>query len=112
MLSFSSVLHRSELLAATPEIREQLCLLYTDLISLVVDVSIRFYKAVNGKSHQFAKIPANVIGMTSSSVSLDIFEVFSDTIETCRTRQKMVVELIWTAQIESEKLEDGEGMSV
>lgn len=47
-MSFSSVLHRSELLAATPEIREQLCLLYTDLISLVVDVSVRFYKTANG----------------------------------------------------------------
>lgn len=48
-LSFSSVLRRSELLAATTEIREQLCLLYTDLISLVVDVSVRFYKTVNGR---------------------------------------------------------------
>lgn len=47
-LSFSTVLRRSELLAATAEIREQLCLLYTDLISLVVDVSIRFYKTANG----------------------------------------------------------------
>ena len=47
-LSFSKVLHRSELLAATSEVREQLCLLYTDLLSLVVDVSIRFYKTVNG----------------------------------------------------------------
>lgn len=47
-LSFSSVLRRSELLAATAEIREQLCLLYTDLISLVVDVSIKFYKTANG----------------------------------------------------------------
>lgn len=46
--SFSSVLHRSELLAATPEIQEQLCLLYTDLLSLVVDVAIKFYKTVNG----------------------------------------------------------------
>jgi hypothetical protein len=49
-LSFSSVLRRSELLAATPEIREQLCLLFTDLLTLVVDVSIKFYKTVNGKS--------------------------------------------------------------
>jgi hypothetical protein len=48
-MAFSSVLHRSDLLAATSEIREQLCLLYTDLISLVVDVAIRFYKTVNGK---------------------------------------------------------------
>jgi hypothetical protein len=48
-MSFSSVLHRSELLAATSEIREQLCMLYTDLLSLVVDVAIRFYKTVNGE---------------------------------------------------------------
>jgi hypothetical protein len=47
-MSFSSVLHRSELLAATSEIREQLCMLYTDLLSLVVDVSISFYKTVHG----------------------------------------------------------------
>jgi hypothetical protein len=61
VLSFSSVLHRSELLVATPKICEQLCLLYTDLISLVVDVAIRFYKAVNGRFLHFAKIPAKSI---------------------------------------------------
>lgn len=48
-MSFSSVLHRSELLSATPEIREQLCMLYTDLLSLVVDVAVRFYKSVHGE---------------------------------------------------------------
>lgn len=48
-MSFASVLQRSELLAATPEIRENLCLLYTDLISLVVNVGIKFYKTVNGE---------------------------------------------------------------
>jgi hypothetical protein len=49
-MSFSSVLHRSELLAATSEIREQLCMLYTDLLSLVVDVAVKFYKTVHGES--------------------------------------------------------------
>jgi hypothetical protein len=49
-ISFSSVLHRSELLAATSEIREQLCMLYTDLLSLVVDVAVKFYKTVHGES--------------------------------------------------------------
>lgn len=48
-MSFSSVLHRSELLSVSPDVREQLCLLYTDLLSLVVDVAIRFYKTVNGE---------------------------------------------------------------
>ncbi|XPS69175.1 hypothetical protein M3J09_001452 [Ascochyta lentis] len=97
-LSFSSVLRRSELLAATAEIREQLCLLYTDLISLVVDVSIRFYKTVNG--------------MSSGSASLDIFELFGETIEGFRTRQDSVIELIWESQIENEDFEDGEALDV
>lgn len=48
-MSFQSVLRRSELLVATSEIREQLCHLYTDLIALVVDVAIKFYKTANGE---------------------------------------------------------------
>ncbi|ORX97905.1 hypothetical protein BCR34DRAFT_628497 [Clohesyomyces aquaticus] len=68
---------RSELLAATSKIREQLCLLYTDLLSFVVDVATKFYKTVNGTE-----------GMTSVSVSFDIFEIFDDTIDTFQTRQE------------------------
>ncbi|KAF2036681.1 hypothetical protein EK21DRAFT_105994 [Setomelanomma holmii] len=97
-MSFSSVLHRSELLSATSEVREQLCLLYTDLLSLVVDVAIRFYKTVNG--------------MTSGSVSLDIFELFGDTIEIFRTRQNAVIEIIWDSQIDNEEFEEGEALDV
>jgi hypothetical protein len=97
-MSFSSVLRRSELLAATPEIREQLCLLYTDLLSLVVDVAIKFYKTVNG--------------MISGHVSLDIFQLFGETIETFRTRQNSVIELVWDSQIENENFEEGEALGV
>jgi hypothetical protein len=97
-LSFSSALQRSELLAGTSEIREQLCLLYTDLLSLVVDVSIRFYKTANG--------------MTSGSVTLDIFDIFGDTIETFRTRRDTVVELIWQHQIEKDEVEEDEVVDV
>ncbi|KAF2715445.1 NACHT domain-containing protein [Pleomassaria siparia CBS 279.74] len=97
-MSFSSVLRRSELLAATPEIREQLCLLYTDLLSLVVDVAVRFYKTVNG--------------MTSGHVSLDIFELFGDTIDSFRTRQNSVIDLVWDSQIENESFEEGEALGV
>ncbi|KAF1945315.1 NACHT domain-containing protein [Clathrospora elynae] len=97
-MSFSSVLHRSELLSASSEIREQICLLYTDLISLVTDVAIKFYKTANG--------------MTSGSASLDIFELFGETIETFRTRQNTVIELIWESQIENEDFEEGEALEV
>ncbi|EMD68013.1 hypothetical protein COCSADRAFT_156478 [Bipolaris sorokiniana ND90Pr] len=97
-MSFHSVLHRSELLAASPEIREQICLLYADLISLVVDVGIQFYYAAKG--------------MSSNSTSLDIFEQFGDTIESFRTRQNTVIELIWQSQIENEVFEEGESIDV
>ncbi|EFQ95319.1 hypothetical protein PTT_06770 [Pyrenophora teres f. teres 0-1] len=97
-MSFHSVLHRSELLAASSEIREQICLLYTDLIALVVDVAVKFYKTVKG--------------MTPGSTSLDIFELFGETIETFRTRQNTVIELIWQSQIENEDFEEGEALDV
>ncbi|KAL5118848.1 hypothetical protein ACEQ8H_003170 [Pleosporales sp. CAS-2024a] len=97
-MSFSSVLHRSELLSATSEIREQLCMLYTDLLSLVVDVAVRFYKTVHG--------------MTAGSVSLDIFELFGETIESFRTRQNSVIELIWDSQIENGEFEEDEALDV
>lgn len=47
--------------------------------------------------------------MTSGSVSLDIFEVFGETIESFRSRQDTVVELIWGYQIEKEELNEREG---
>ncbi|KAF2261879.1 hypothetical protein CC78DRAFT_469263 [Lojkania enalia] len=97
-LSFSSLLHRSEILAATSEIREQLCLMYTDMLSLVVDVAIRFYKTVKG--------------MTTSFVSLDIFDVFGDTIDAFRSRQTNITELIWSYQIENEGLDASEVLDV
>ncbi|CAN9103516.1 unnamed protein product [Alternaria alternata] len=97
-MSFQSVLHRSELLNASSEITEQICLLYTDLITLVVDVAIKFYKTVKG--------------MTPGSTTLDIFELFGETIETFRTRQNNVVELIWQSQIEKGHFEDEEAIDV
>ncbi|KAI4660911.1 uncharacterized protein J4E79_005479 [Alternaria viburni] len=98
-MSFQSVLHRSELLTSgSSEIREQICLLYTDLITLVVDVAIKFYKTVKG--------------MTPGRTTLDIFELFGETIDAFRTRQNTVVELIWQSQIEGGEFEEGEAIDV
>jgi hypothetical protein len=47
--------------------------------------------------------------MTSGSVSLDILELFGESIEAFRTRQDTVIELIWHAQIQGEDFEDSEG---
>jgi hypothetical protein len=114
-MSFSSVLHRSELLAASSEIREQICLLYTDLITLVVDVAVKFYKTVNGMiaptQEQFFAC-TNSSGMTSGSTNLDIYELFGETIEIFRGRQNTVIELIWQSQIENEDFAEGEAIDV
>ena len=46
------------------EIYQQLCMMYTDLLSLVVDVAVRFYKAVHGNAEASADLD-----MVSTSVS-------------------------------------------
>jgi hypothetical protein len=50
--------------------------------------------------------------MSSGRTSLDIFELFGDTIEAFRSRQSTVVELIWHAQIENEDFENEEALDV
>lgn len=70
-------------------------MMYSDLLTLVTDVAIRFYKTVHG--------------MMSSSTSLDMFEVFGDTIDTFRSRRARIVEEIWMYQIENEGFDLEEG---
>lgn len=50
--------------------------------------------------------------MMSQNISLDIFELFGDTIESFRARQNNVIELIWDSQIDGEEFEDGEALDV
>ncbi|KAJ9627256.1 hypothetical protein H2203_003718 [Taxawa tesnikishii (nom. ined.)] len=97
-LSVSSLLNRSGLLSVVSETQEQLCLMYTDLLTLVVEVSIRFYKTVHG--------------MLSSEVSLDMHEVFGDTIETFRSRQDKITETLWSYQINSEGFSADEALDI
>lgn len=58
-----------------------------DLLTLVVDVAVRFYKTV----HSSAGAPA----------SLDMYEVFADTILTFRERKETVTKSVWRDQIAS-----------
>ncbi|KAK3080786.1 hypothetical protein LTS18_013143, partial [Coniosporium uncinatum] len=87
-LMASSLLDRSDLLSVTGETREQLCMMYSDLLTLVVEVAVRFYKAVHG--------------MSTSSLNIDMYETFGDTIETFRSRHGKIIEAIWSFQIEKE----------
>lgn len=84
--------------------------MYSDLLSLVVDVAVTFYKAVKGMSiaDQYRPI-AEKVGMSTSSVTIDIFEAFRDTIEGFNARQKKITESIWDYQIDNEGLDISEG---
>lgn len=55
-LSVTAVLARAEVMSLSSDIYEQLCMMYTDLLSLVVDVAVRFYKAVHGSAEASASL--------------------------------------------------------
>lgn len=86
------------MLSVTSETREQLCMMFTDLLTLVVEVATRFYKTVHG--------------MMAGSVSLDMYEVFGDTIETFRDRRGKTSDLIWSYQIENEGINSDETVAI
>ncbi|KAF2843601.1 NACHT domain-containing protein [Patellaria atrata CBS 101060] len=85
-LTVSTLLGRESVLAVTYKTREQLCLMYTDLITLVTEVAIKLHKTVHG--------------LISASASLDLYETFGDTIQTFRSRRNEIVEEIWKYQLD------------
>ena len=97
-LMVSTLFDRSELLSVTSDTREQLCMMYADLLTLVVDVAVRFYKVVHG--------------IMVGSVSLDMYEVFGDTIETFRSRRDKISDTIWQYQIETKYRGEGEFLTM
>ncbi|KXS96240.1 hypothetical protein AC579_6698 [Pseudocercospora musae] len=84
----SALLARSEVLSFSSDVYQQLCMMYSDLLTLVVDVAVRFYKAVHGSSGEQA--------------SLDMYHVFGSTIQTFRERRDKLTKAIWKDQMESE----------
>lgn len=99
-LQVSSLLDRSELLAVTSEVQEQLCLMYTDLVTLVVEVAIYFYKTVQS------------LGESESAVGLDLFETFGENLHAFTTRKNKVSSAIWSYQIASQTEEADDVLSI
>ncbi|GAB7366186.1 hypothetical protein MBLNU230_g7746t1 [Neophaeotheca triangularis] len=85
-LVINALLERSELLSASYEIQEQLCTMFTDLITLIVEVAIHFHRSVAGMESG------------DSSVSLDLYQVFGDTLQTYDDRRSRITDLIWSSQ--------------
>ncbi|PLN80694.1 hypothetical protein BDW42DRAFT_185851 [Aspergillus taichungensis] len=87
-----NLLDRAELFTVSQEIKDQLVLALADLVTLVVCVATYFHKALSG--------------MTSESVSIDIFSSFPGPIESFRNRCELVAGLMWRHQLFREGLDE------
>ncbi|KAF2771716.1 hypothetical protein EJ03DRAFT_289185 [Teratosphaeria nubilosa] len=91
-LTVSSLLDQSELLGVTNDNKEQLCMMYTDLLTLVVEAAIKFYRGVHDNS--------------AHGTSVDLYEAFGGTIDTFRHRRRKIVDGIWSYYIDSEGFDE------
>lgn len=88
-----NLLERTELFTVSQEIKEQLVLALTDLVTLVASVSTYFHKAIRG--------------LTKKSISVNIHATFSGQIESFRGRCERISESMWKHQLLKDDL-DGE----
>lgn len=96
-LDVAALLWRTEVVTTTPLIREQLALMYGDLLTLTSVVATRYYKVVQGTA--------------STTMTLDIYDVCHDVIQSFRDRQETVIDLIWAHQAQLEGLDLTTGLS-
>lgn len=97
-LGLANLLERTELFGVSQDIREQLVLALTDLVTLVASVATHFHKAISG--------------MTTASASIDIYEVFGHQIHTFSDRCEKIAESMWRHQLWKENIEGEKGMSM
>ena len=95
-MSLVNLLERTELFTVNHEIREQLVLALGDLVTLIASVSIHFHKAVRG--------------LSSSSVSIDLYRAFPGQIQTFRDRCEKVSLIMWRHQLLKENMDGEKGM--
>lgn len=95
-LGLANLLERTELFGVSQEIREQLVLALSDLVTLVASVATHFHKAISG--------------MTTATTSIDIYEVFSSQIHTFSDRCEKIAESMWRHQLLKENFEEEKGM--
>ncbi|BCS19739.1 NACHT domain protein [Aspergillus puulaauensis] len=90
-ISLVNLLDRTELFSVTQEIQEQLVLALSDLVTLVASVATYFHKAISG--------------MTSTSVSVNIYRTFPGQIQTFKQRCEKIAESMWRHQLLREHLD-------
>ncbi|THC96665.1 hypothetical protein EYZ11_003870 [Aspergillus tanneri] len=91
-----NLLDRAELFSVSQDIKDQLVLALADLVTLVVSVATHFHRSLRG--------------LTSESVSIDIYSTFPGPIESFCNRCEHVSELMWRHQLLREGF-DGDKVS-
>ncbi|RMZ83471.1 hypothetical protein DV737_g1596, partial [Chaetothyriales sp. CBS 132003] len=90
-LDLIALLDRVELFNVSFEINEQLVLAYSDLVTLVSDVALRFYQAI--------------LNSRDPVVSIEIYTAFAGTIESFQSRRDKIVESMWKYQLSQENMD-------
>lgn len=90
-----NLLERTPLFSVSQEIKEQLILALGDLVTLVASVSTHFHRAIRG--------------MTSASVSVNIYDTFPGQIQSFRERCSRIAEAMWRHQLAKENIDTERG---
>lgn len=93
-----NLLERTELFSVSQEIKEQLILALADLVTLVASVSTHFHKAIRG--------------LTTASVSVNVYEAFPGQIQSFRDRCERIAEAMWRHQLTKENISSDRGMCI
>jgi hypothetical protein len=94
-IPLANLLERTELFTVTQEVQEQLILALSDLVTLVASVSTHFHKAIRG--------------LTTASVSVNIYRTFPGQIQTFQQRCEKIAESMWRHQLLRENLDGDKG---
>jgi len=93
-----NLLERTELFSVSQEIKEQLILALADLVTLVASVSTHFHKAIRG--------------LTTASVSVNIYDTFPGQIQSFRERCRKIADAMWRHQLAKENVDTERGEKV
>ncbi|KAJ5833009.1 NACHT domain protein [Penicillium riverlandense] len=86
-----NLLARTELFSVSQEIKEQLILALSDLVTLVASVSTHFHKAIRE--------------LTTTSISVNIYDTFPGQIQSFRERCGKIAESMWRHQLAKENID-------
>jgi hypothetical protein len=97
-MSLENLLERIELFSVSQEIREQLVLALSDLVTLVASVATHFHKAIRG--------------LTTTAISVNIYNTFPSEIRTFVDRCETLSEAMWRHQLANESMDTSKVVSI